>query len=600
MKSTNYNYIVNCAVYNNINNPNTVDEEVSKILTTCSSIATENRKVSIVIGLNVPEDATATEEQMQHAAERAKELSKNFGNTNLDVHVIHYRWNRFDERLQDRPFKANERINYVAIRNNLFYSEENQAVVRQVIEEAKTHDNASVKFLALDGDSDLPLEELEKLETLWNQDTHMEGNDVHLSPLITSGFYQFRFKEEDEQLVKSDGTLNWGFYLATIENRIDLESKQLISKENLVVPLKYKKFELPQEDDSISNESMLNHVSTLQTNLILLDRVNLGTLDVNAQKKQLLIHYCDFLALIPAFKEACKENGAEGEISRLLLREQLTKSLREIEKIEQAFDAQKISFNFELSGEQILYPSENVMFVSLYDKIGERQFNLFEEISVSQQEGAKKVHRLWGDDVGREEGENIAAQMRKFWQNTRLKELTTTPSGSVSPRTEKEVTMQKTKLKAQLMLSSEQERSLVEYPHVFGTALPPRAYQFLTDQQKDLAALLPTSKDELKAVVDDPKRFNQLIDTCADLISTRSQTSLGKKFLRQRKRFIAGQQNPEHVLKDPKKKLSSFTRFLREGASKAFESYFQDFHQERLDVLKTQLRIRIKEAAEQG
>ena len=213
---TNYSYIVNCPVYNNIKNPENVDAEVSKILETCSDIVNKDRTVSVIIGLNLPEDAPVSEDQAQEAVRRVQALTKRFEKTALDIQVISYRWNRFVELLKPLDFHANERINYVSIRNLLFYSPENITAIRNCIEKAKDQNVASVKLLALDADTQLSEQQIKGLESVWNESTSANKNDIHLSPLITSMYYKFSFENYSTDLIRSDNSLNWGLFLAKI------------------------------------------------------------------------------------------------------------------------------------------------------------------------------------------------------------------------------------------------------------------------------------------------------------------------------------------------------------------------------------------------
>ena len=552
MNTSNF-YIMNSPIYNNVKNPGAVDGEVTKILEKMSQIAGKDRKITMVIGLNAPQDTSVSDEQMNIASERARNIAKQFQNENLEVRVIHYRWERFDHRLQKRDFKANERINYVAIRNNLFYSKENLEATQKMIEEAKKHNQASVKFFALDGDSEISLERMQFLESHWNKETYVaqegsspQGYDsVHLPPVITSGFYQFDFDPENSKLVSPNGALNWGMYLATIENKMDVETKKLLGAKKFNSQLLYRKLSLPVENKDISADYILTRMPKFQKNLFVLDKQSSPTIP---EFDLLKIHFCDILSLKDAYKEALTDQSPEGVYAANIIHERLVSTLREIEKIESTIDKiEELNYKFSVAGQQILYPTESVMFVSLFDKIKDREFNLFEKINASAQATDKKTRKLWGNDVGREEGENIVSQMRKFWESTLSEKREFVDTLEPKPanfnqlsKTEQHAWIQK-KIRHKAKLLNREERELVSFPHVFKTALPPRTHQFVTDEQNRIAAAMPQMYEELKKIAQDPGQLNKLVDQCAELITTRSQTSLSLKFLNQRLNFIKGQ-----------------------------------------------------------
>ena len=176
LKTNNY-YIVNSAIYNNTKNPKAVDGEVEEIVKKSIELADEGRKVVVVIGINAPKSTKSfpspvDDEQMGEDAKRIKQLAEGMTKSkgNVEVRVVPYRWDRFDDRLrEDKEFKANERVNYVDIRNRLFDSSETQEAIRQAIEAAQKDNNSSVKLLALDGDSEIQKTQVQRLEKKWDE-----------------------------------------------------------------------------------------------------------------------------------------------------------------------------------------------------------------------------------------------------------------------------------------------------------------------------------------------------------------------------------------------------------------------------------------------
>lgn len=596
MSINNY-YIVNSAIYNNVDKPQSVDDEAENIISKASEIATGGRKVAVVLGLNAPESTHAfpskiTEKDMADAKKRIMSLAKKLteGNENIEVHVIDYRWERFDDRLRkDGEFKANERINYVAIRNNLFYSTENQEVIKKFINEAEKQDNASVKLFALDGDSDTSDKQVTDLEEHWRSQTKDKNGETHLPPLITTGYYQFKIDDQHRNLHEVDGKCNWGLFLATIENQVDIRSKQRLSSEQFKGTVLYRKFNLPENDTPIDAAYIFSRRQKLEKNLYLLDKQKIGEVDSNTKEKldHLKIHICDILSLLPAYKEALEGTDLESQFAYAMIHKQIVSSLREIEKLEKSFDnLEDLKHEFVATGKQVLYPSENVMFVSLYDKLGDKQFNVFNEMQESVKEQATKVRKLWGNDVGREEGENIAVQMRKFWKDSHKNGVSKKPPAEIEDKR----IWAKQKVRSKIEQPIARERDVVDFAHLFKTALPSRAHEFLTEKQQKISQTLPQTLDEVRKATQNEDEFNKLIDTTVELIATRSQTSLSTKFASQRLRYLKGEQSPVSDLEEPGKKLSVFSKALRAGTSEAFNQYFQEFQQERINELRQEIR----------
>ncbi len=205
-------------------------------------------------------------------------------------------------------------------------------------------------------------------------------------------------------------------------------------------------------------------------------------------------------------------------------------------------------------------------------KIGALKSDLFETIeekfSPRSSDPTKKI-LLWGNNLGREEGENIAVQMRKISTLTEKKNKETTALTS---------------------------RKVVEFPHTAKTALPPRLHEFVSAEQKRLAAQLPQSLEELKSRYDDPEKREKLVETCFQIFATRSQSCLGNKFAGQRKRYIEGKIKLENqLLIAPQKKQSVFPKYLREAAVKAFDEIYQEFRNEQISIIKEEISLKLAE-----
>ena len=163
---------------------------------------------------------------------------------------------------------------------------------------------------------------------------------------------------------------------------------------------------------------------------------------------------------------------------------------------------------------------------------------------------------IWGNGVGREEGENIASQMRKIFKQTDMDS--------------------KEKI----------DRQTVEFPHSFKTAVPARSHLFITPEQKILEARLPKDLSSLKEVIQEDTKRQELVETVFQLFQTRSQTCLGSKFSEQRLRYIQGRIKEEKKLLADQKKLSPFPKYIRPAISSAFNEMYESFRQKQVDEIK--------------
>lgn len=113
---------------------------------------------------------------------------------------------------------------------------------------------------------------------------------------------------------------------------------------------------------------------------------------------------------------------------------------------------------------------------------------------------------------------------------------------------------------------------------------------FLTAYQQELGTNFPETEEELRSIVQDEGAFSKLIDNCVELIASRSQTSLSKKFIKQRLRYIRGIPSENPDLEEPGKKLSILQKAIRVAVAEAFIDYFKAFQNEKIKLLKGQIR----------
>lgn len=582
-----HSYIVNCPVYNNVKDPDSTRKEVEKILKACRGIAVGNRKISLVIGLNSPE-GKGDPNKLEEIARMVKEICEKSKNSSLNIDVCQYKWAGFESRMVRKPI-ANEGINYVDIRNKLFYSDANKSAISKSIDELKRSGaNGTVKLIALDGDTEINSEMIDKLES------NVEGsyknysnrnNAKELPAIINSGLYTFKF-DNGAGLVQKDNTLSWGVFLASIENKLDHDFKEKIKDSRVTADVCYRTLHLSPEEKKtgeISNVKLESIFVKAAKNMHIFSKIDSSKFEFkNKEKYELLKQAYECLTSLKSpYKQIIKDKDPN-PVCKAAINQEIKNLVLKIDALESEFsddgvELEEISYKFQFPGADVLYPSENIMFVSMYEKMGNYSFDFFKEID--KRAKAKEIeegkstsyepritfHHLWGDDVGREEGENIAAQMRKIWKG----------SGHTDYL----------------------KRKIVDYPHTFQTALPPRAHEFVTKEQEAIAKRLPKNIDELEEIINDDVKLNLLVENVLTLFSLRSQTSLGTKFLSQRLRNIKGEQKKEgHVLQDPPKKLSPFEKSFRPAIAKGFTSFYESENKKEMEVRKKFIVETIKAA----
>ena len=321
--------------------------------------------------------------------------------------------------------------------------------------------------------------------------------------------------------------------------------------------LLYKRLNLPKKDDSINSDYILIKKQKLEKNRYLLENYENTNCEEKFDKDSidtLKAHYCNVLCLIKDNKKLLKE----GILDRSSIRERIVSSLREIEKLEKSLHLEddSLNYNIKFSGENVLYPSENVMFVTLYSKYKGKEIDLLSEMLENGQ-----CH-LFGNGDGREEGQNVAVQMRKM-----LEKALGASNKSLMPN------------------------GIIEfaYENKIKTALSSRFFEFSTDLQKELASQLPKTEKELASVVKDKEAWEKLIDTCEAIIATRSQTSLSRKFFNQRMRYILGCPSNNPNFKNPSKKPSMFHKFTRQAVAESFKKYYEVFSKQAKITLRGEI-----------
>ncbi|MBA2728534.1 MAG: hypothetical protein H0U49_10235 [Parachlamydiaceae bacterium] len=401
---TSYQYIVNVAVYNG--EEKGVKSNIKTILDDCKSISDPNRKITVVIGINESNKRSAAgrENTLEEMVSKVEDTFKEMKSDNFDYKIVGYKWDEFRDKMSREPV-FNEHINYVDIRNKLFYSTENLSAVEKMVVKAKEGTtNQSVKLLALDADTRLTEEKMQYLENHWE---NFSRENKQLPSLVTSFFYEMDFEGIPIELVnQSTGSLNWGIYLAKLENNLDRQFKSELKNLNQTSEVKYSFLKSPPYENL---DQIGNTLLKVKSNLYVLENESLNKGIPKEKIENLKICYVNIISTMQQLKKIAESPGPMDVDEDYMIKKYKNNINDNFETIKTIEDENKIitqlKHDFEITGEHYLYPSENIMFVSLYDKIGALKSDLFETIeekfSPRSSDPTKKI-LLWGNNLGME------------------------------------------------------------------------------------------------------------------------------------------------------------------------------------------------------
>lgn len=536
-----FHYVINAPIPNK--DAASVRAGVHAVMECCEALyeADPSRTFSIVIGLNKKEGNGNTDASLAEAAATYEaEFAKTWKGKIAPPRVAGFTWKPVGD--------DNTAINFVDFRNRTYYHDKTQQAIKEAIPTPQNCKGAvQVKLLSLDADSQVTPEQLNNLEKRWQ-----EAN----APLITSGFYEFNFQDVPVSLTDDPRHLEWPGFLMACENEVDHTGKQKLAARTFAANIRYQN--LSPAIQNAKDEERESQLRVLARHNLIIFETSQKT--PTQATKVLMPLYQGLLNNLQSKKEIVEDKaerkGKEQELKLLDLR--IAADIKDIVKAEGLFGQtlKSLTGTYKMKGEQCLYPSENALFVTLFEHNGKDQhFNLWDTTCVFGPKRPQNPILIWGTCEGASEGQNIALQIRRLWRKTPHEKM---------------------------------QRKLVEFSWTFTTVVHPRC---LETPDWALKKLPKTSSALFHKGIND-----KLEKVIAGFLTSRSQSSLSKYFPKQRCGFVNGLCVGETAYR-----YSMIPRHVRSEASNMLFHELTEFNQEQLEKCLALVKKKIDLlAAEQG
>ncbi len=454
---------------------------------------TSGRKFKVLIGLN-QKDGRLNEKEIQDGISKVQSIiekkKKELEHKIDEIQVINYTWT---------PLSKFSGANYSEIRNKIYEAEENEIFFKKF----KNERIENIFYLTIDPDSDVSSNVFERVEN--------ETIDK-IAPLVIFGTYQFNIDEPN--LIRDDNTLNWEGFLSSKEAIYDKNFKKEISK-NVFSFVKFPYVYFKDINKKSLNEELDRNLVSLKN---ILERNVSGKIKLSDEGMSKIVYLINVYNKV--IQEASISTAYEQEIIAFE---------KEIEEY--------LNIPRSVTGASILYPAEPVLFITLFQRVHGKEYDLKQLV-----DKARPEKPLWGVYSHTEEGETMVSTLRNIWRDY------------VKQHKEEKI----------------EKREYVKVAFEYKTQIPDRSLKI----DNDLLIQLPDEVKDLKEILTNEEKSKELGKTLLAIFAKKCQSSLTDKFLEQRRRYLMGESAKDY----PGEFSTKPSRFGQQSGKAVYESLKDYFH----------------------